>query len=575
MKISPPLSALCRAIARTALLLVPGLVLQCASSPQRPDLVLIVIDTMRADHLGCYGYERGISPAIDRLADESVRFERAYSTAPWTLPAFASILTGLYPRDHGASLDFFAVKESTPLLAEELRDAGYQTAAFVSHIYTSSRYGFDRGYETFEEFGLADDYAFDQEREPNAERVITAAVEWLRRRDGSRPLFLTVHLFDPHWDYAAPAPFAGSIAGPSDSFAVDGTFASIRPYMESHEKLRAPDVSHLKDLYDEEIQYTDAWIDTLLTFLDARDRAPVVALTADHGEEFQEHDGLGHAYTFYDEVLRVPLLLRVPGHARSEPVRSDWVTTADIFSTLIDLAGVDAHGPIGGSLLHAGARRELFASTNRDGRYGSAVLAESRKLVWDREGITSLDPLRDPAESRAPIDDALSSLFASLAATATEGWTIRMPADTETLICSVTVDGFILDVVPLTRSTPPVSATENTRFRIETRPGEAGALRFRVAPPNAAVTFSFSSDGRSIPASRIRIGAGEIIPPSGRFTLDPGRAPEGAFHPVDSPADPHGAGPVITLDLLPITNAPETIELSPAERDRLRALGYF
>ncbi len=556
------------------LLMLAALLLQCGGAPRPPDLVLIVIDTLRADHLGCYGYERATSPAIDRLAAESILFERAYSTAPWTLPAFASILTGLYPHEHGASLDYFAVRDDVPLLAEELHDAGYETAAFVSHIYTSSRYGFDRGCETFEEFGLAENYAFDQAKEPNAERVITAAIDWLDSRDRSRPFFLTVHLFDPHWDYAAPPPFAGTLAGSSDSFAVDGSFASIRPYMDRAADLSPRDASHLKDLYDEEIRYTDAWIDTLLTRLAREPSEPVVALTADHGEEFQEHGGLGHAYTFYDEVLRVPLILRLPDRNGKGEVRTEWVSTSALSPTLLSLAGAAPAGaarPPLATLTGTAAPRALYAATNRDGRYGGAVLAGSRKLVWDREGSAMLDPVHDSDEERRAPGDADAPLFESLAATATEGWTIRVPAQEAAVAGTVSVAGFILDVLPLTPRTTPVNATDNTGFRFATRANEECVWRFRVAPPDAAVTFSFSTDGRIVSADRIRIGERGMSPPSGRFTLDPARAPEGAFDPPDAPVAP----PAISIDLLPITNSPETIDLSPAERDRLRALGYF
>ncbi|NNE07460.1 MAG: sulfatase [Gemmatimonadetes bacterium] len=552
------------------LLFLAALLLQCGGAPRPPDIVLIVVDTLRADHLGCYGYERDTSPAIDRLAAESILFERAYSTAPWTLPAFASILTGLYPHEHGASLDYFAVRESAPLLAEKLNEAGYETAAFVSHIYTSSRYGFDRGSDTFEEFGLAENYAFDQAKEPNAQRVITAAVDWLDNRDRGRPYFLTVHLFDPHWDYAAPPPFAGTLAGSSDSFAVDGSFASIRPFMDRADELPARDASHLKDLYDEEIRYTDAWIDTLLTHLRREEREPVIALTADHGEEFQEHGGLGHAYTFYDEVLRVPLILRLPDRNREGDVRSDWVTTAALYPTLLALAGIDTPGSRP-PLTSADPPRALFAATNRDGRYGGAVLTESRKFVWDRDGSAVLDPARDPAEARRAPGEADAPLFESLAATATEGWTIRLPAQEEAVTGTVSVDGFILDVLPLTPLTSPVSASDNTRFSFTARANTECAWRFRAAPADAAVTFSFHERGRTVEPGRIRIGGSGMSPPSGRFTLDPARAPEGAFDPPDVPAGPSA----ISIDLISITNSPETIDLSPAERDRLRALGYF
>lgn len=294
---------------------------------QRPNLLLIVVDTLRADRLGSYGAERDTSPALDRLAASGVRFQRAYATAPWTKPAVASIFTGLHPGAHGANRVKATLPQRANTLAETLRDAGYRTAGVVSHDVLSDANGFSQGFERWSE-----------EEAGGHEHVSTAGVT--RRAvalldelsAGDAPFFLFVHYFDPHYDYQRHPEFGFA---PERAGRLDGSerLVSLR---------RIPDLSDeevglLRDLYDEEIRFTDAGIGELLGRLEQRglDVSTVVVATADHGEAFLEHGWLGHTRSLYDVLLRVPLIVRAPG--ASPRVVEEPVSVVSVLPTVLDL----------------------------------------------------------------------------------------------------------------------------------------------------------------------------------------------------------------------------------------------
>jgi arylsulfatase A-like enzyme len=211
------------------LLLLILALLSCAPGSDRPHVILISIDTLRADHLGCYGYERPTSPVIDALAAESIRFENAISQAGWTLPSHMSLMTSLMPSQHGVTQER-ALNPSVVTLAETLQDAGYASAGFSSWIYVSESYGFDQGFDEYRT--LVDTQRLDVAGGGGAfpaGRVVDAVESWLLRRQDD-PLFLFVHLFDPHMDYAPPAEFADIFAEGSGS-TIDGRYETLKPYI--------------------------------------------------------------------------------------------------------------------------------------------------------------------------------------------------------------------------------------------------------------------------------------------------------------------------------------------------------
>jgi arylsulfatase A-like enzyme len=305
------------------------------SEPDPPNIVLIVVDTLRADHVGCYGQSRNTSPNLDELAAQGYRFERAYSTAPWTMSSVASMFTGLYPSSHGVTRVSRLPNEALTL-AEILQSRDYATAGVVSHVVLSRTYDFQQGFEQFE-----DRVPGPAHSDISTGRVTDKAIEYLDSLSAAgRPFFLFAHYFDPHYNYL-PHPevdFAPRRVGRLDATQ------TIKELRAMSADLTAREVAFIRDLYDEEIWHTDAGIGRLLDRLAelGLDDETWVIVTADHGEEFLTHGWLGHTRTLYEELLRVPLILRPPGGLPEPRLLPDPVSLVALSPTLVDLAGDDS-----------------------------------------------------------------------------------------------------------------------------------------------------------------------------------------------------------------------------------------
>jgi arylsulfatase A-like enzyme len=299
------------------------------------NVLLIVVDTLRADHLSAYGYDRDTSPALTRLADAGVRFDRAYAPASWTKPSMASIVTGQYPHRHGLNLPLEMLSGSAVTLAERLLQAGFATAGVVSHVFMAGRIGFGQGFETF------DTAEAKGHANVSSAGVTKRARKALERLDADeRPFFLFVHYFDPHYKYQRHPQYAyapesvGRLRGGENIHDL----RAMGPSLDSEE------LAFLGSVYDEEIRFTDAAIGELLDALTGfgRDDDTLVVVTADHGEELLERGWLGHTRTLYDEVIRVPLIVRVPAHAERGRVVEIPVSLVSVMPTILDYFGIDA-----------------------------------------------------------------------------------------------------------------------------------------------------------------------------------------------------------------------------------------
>ncbi|MBL8899636.1 MAG: sulfatase [Planctomycetes bacterium] len=419
-RISPRRCGSRAALAAAALLAFPGCAPEAPpAAAVRPDVIWIVVDTLRRDRLGCYGHTRATSPELDALAREALVFERAYTSAPWTTPAVGGLLTAQAPSALGLVHERSRLPAEWTTAAELFAQAGYRTSAVVSHSFCSSLQGFDQGFEVFDETNVRG-YA-----EATSPGVTARAVELLARED-ERPLFLFVHYFDPHFAYLEHEahPFRGprAYAGP------------VRPGQRFEElerlvpSLGEPDYERLLELYDSEVAFTDAAIGKLLQALRARPRweRTVVAVTADHGEEFGERRSLGHGSTLFGEAIDVPLLLRVPG--RGAERLSTPVSTLGLLPTCAALAGLaDLPAQLGRDLLRAGPPEPVFVETNQGGVLRAAIDGSS-KLIADLATRSSrlyhlrLDPHEraDRAASHAAEVARLEELLAGWLAVATE-----------------------------------------------------------------------------------------------------------------------------------------------------------
>jgi arylsulfatase A-like enzyme len=294
--------------------------------------VLISIDTLRPDHLGCYGYERPTSPAIDALAARGVLFEDVSAPSPWTLPSHASLLTGLYPRRHGLESHDFQLPAAVQTLAQILAPHGFATAAMVNSHNLSEKFGLERGFGHFI-------YVEEDVADVKPSRVEEEAVGWLARGPKT-PFFLFLHFYDVHSDYRS-APeyeqlFQRPYAGPAD-----GSTDQLMAHRAGKLELAPADADRLRDLYDAGIRQMDDGIGRILAALRATGQLErtVVALTSDHGEEFLEHGGVLHGRTHYEEVMRVPLIAAGPGLPEGVRV-PEAVSLVDVQPTLLTLLGV-------------------------------------------------------------------------------------------------------------------------------------------------------------------------------------------------------------------------------------------
>lgn len=300
-------------------------------------IILISIDSLRADHLHCYGYPVVTSPNIDRIADEGILFQRTIAQAPWTLPSHLSMLTSRFVKSHGVDEGNKKLNAETVTLAEVLQQEGYATAAFVSGPWMHPQFGFARGFDFYNmESGSAD--AIRSHSDITSPAITARVMEWLNHFDRKRNFFLFIHYWDVHYDYIPPSPY-DRIFDPDYTGNVDGKNFETDPGV-NHE-LPEEDIRHLLALYDGEIAFTDKYIGMLfqrLIQLDLFDESLII-ITSDHGDEFFEHKGKGHCTTLYDEVIRVPLIIRPPRGKDKTKIIPATARSIDIAATVLKFAG--------------------------------------------------------------------------------------------------------------------------------------------------------------------------------------------------------------------------------------------
>jgi arylsulfatase A-like enzyme/tetratricopeptide (TPR) repeat protein len=351
-----------------------------------PDVLLVTIDTLRADHLGCYGDRDAATPVLDALAARGVRYPNAVAHVPLTLPSHTSILTGLTPLRHGVRDNTgFVLGPGVPTLAEQFRRAGYLPAAFVSGFPVHHRFGLDRGFAVYDDrFPRGDDPARPAYIERRGDQTVASALAWLRQGAASAgPVFVWVHLYDPHAPYDPPEPFR----------------------------------SRFRDReYDGEIAFADQQVGVLLDGWRHRrsGRDPVVLVTADHGEGLGEHGEPTHGLFIYDSTIRVPFIVVGPGVARGT-APSTLARLIDIAPTLLDLAGLPPLSGIDGRSLRPSWAGKAFPdepayAESLFGRlsFGWAPLygwREPRLMFVDAPRTELYDLSADPRELRNVADD--------------------------------------------------------------------------------------------------------------------------------------------------------------------------
>jgi len=349
------------------------------------NVLVIVVDTLRADHLPSYGYERGATPNLDAFAADAIRFDQAFANASWTRPSFASIMTGRYPSSHSVMAKSDALPAELVTIGEAFREGGYHTTGVVTNYNIGPYFNFDQGFDEYHylepDFILgADDAAaklllvqflrqrlFEPARDrlfgvqpgvayQSAEVVNREIISLLDAAPEGRPFMLFAGYMDPHDPYYAH-PYDG-----------EGYSRAAHPNPDPDE---AP---HLTALYDGEITYWDQYFGELIAELQRRGLYDdlTIVITADHGEEFCEHGGFFHGTTLYDEQVHVPLFVRLPGGRRSGTVVNHWVQSIDILPTLLRESGLPVPEGVQGGDLFEGSSR-LFAEESHEGNVLEAV----------------------------------------------------------------------------------------------------------------------------------------------------------------------------------------------------------
>ena len=318
---------------------------QAPTIEQPPNVVMIAIDTLRSDHLGCYGYRRSVSPQVDALATQGVLFERCYSAASWTVPSFMSMFTGLMPLVHGCHSRPQRLSASIPTLPEQFKALGYFCGAVISNPCMIDKWGFGRGFDEYDNYsvfliaGVEDFVDNSQPGHTAINEIVTGSIVTRqaktlmeRAKKTGKPCFIFILYFDPHQNYVPPPPY-NTVFDPDYKGHIDGRDVGLLSAPEDR------DLQHLIALYDGEIAYTDTQIGELTTIIDAvfDPKHTLTILLSDHGEAFGEHGNFLHGHSAYREEVRVPMIWRWLGVLPEGHRVKGAVSTLDMAQSLKEL----------------------------------------------------------------------------------------------------------------------------------------------------------------------------------------------------------------------------------------------
>ncbi len=564
----------------------------------KKNVILISLDTLRADHLGCYGYHRNTTPFLDTFAKKGILFENCISTAPWTLPAHVSLLTSLYSSSHSVIDDGLGsippmLQSSIPpeikTLPEILQDKGFETRAITSHLYVSDRFGFERGFNIFH-------YKQGQ----IAGEVTQRALSWLDILS-DRPFFLFLHYFDCHDPYAAPPPYR-NMFDPAYEGDIDGRLKTIVRYTKA--KMTESDLKHLIARYDGEIRYVD---DYLRRFIERIEKAgllenTMIIITSDHGEEFKDHGSLHHGHTLFEELIRVPLLLFLSGDIPISQRRiKSQVSLVDIMPTILDFLELDIPRGMEGETLIPYLKkanrkpRVAYSETSRYKAFQACVRTnEYKNIISDkfsghRETIYNLE--RDPGEkvnlagsSPIPVGEFEKKLFSNLDIVLKEQICLRITTEKSphTFKGEIKTSGRFLYLDSIgwwTEGT--INLNENRNLLAINYPRLSGrvGINLVVDPPDAHISFSnWKANDNPVEISIFQEGERNVTDIKDVTYSDL------ATNLVSDPDLPNLTGTQILLfktrGMIPrkaMTEGGkwEKKKISGEDRDKLKALGYI
>ncbi|MEM8933652.1 MAG: sulfatase, partial [Acidobacteriota bacterium] len=381
-----------------------------AAAERQPDILIYLVDTLRADRLGLYGYDRPTSPRLDAFARDAVTFTEARAQTSWTRTAVVSMFTGLYPPSHGVELRDDGLPAEVVTLAERLKAAGYQTVGMTTNGNVSAQFGLAQGFDIYQ-------HVLESRQRLEVHRLADHVEEWVATWLGGEdldapdrpPFLLYAHATDPHSPYTPREPFRSRFAPDADPTL--GHLDTVRDIVTGQRPAGEDEARQLSDLYDAEIAFTDHYFGALLDRL--RDLGlyddMIIVFVSDHGEEFFEHEGWEHGRTLYDEQLRVPLVVKLPGGEGGGLRLAGRAGHVDIMPTLLDLLDLPPGDAIDGQSLvpairttaeeQAGGALQLAYLKLEDQRLRS--LADGQlKMIEDWFGPDYLfDVAADPTET--------------------------------------------------------------------------------------------------------------------------------------------------------------------------------
>jgi arylsulfatase A-like enzyme len=401
----------------------------CRSAAPKPaNVLMIVVDTLRADRLGSYGYGKGLTPVLDRFADRGVRFEHAYASSSWTMPSVASILTSRLPSQHKISDFDSKLADSEVTIAESLTAAGFKTAGFTANWRLTQELGYGQGFSTWRGFLKSP----GSEIKARGEILRTAALSWVDAdKDGGAapPRFLYLQYMEPHVPLQAPAPLLARFAPGVSAEDMTRLNDWARRFIVDPAALKPNDITSLTGMYDAEVAAVDEELGRLFDALEQRGvlEHTVVIVTADHGEEFLEHGTFGHGNNLFNTTVHVPLIIAGPGIPAGRVVTEN-VSLIDLAPTVLDLLGLKPESRFEGRslapLLRAAApaasapadivlqlprkNLDIDLRLHRDG-----LVRGAQKVLVDPAGSNALfDLAADPGEDHPqepPAGDALQA----------------------------------------------------------------------------------------------------------------------------------------------------------------------
>jgi len=387
------------------LLVAAGLVFsrQPPPVPGGTNVLLIVLDTLRQSNLSLYGHHRPTTPRLEEFAAEAEVFDNAFAVAPWTPPNHASIFTGLFPRQHRSTAESKVLPRGAVTLAEIFSDGGYETAAFVNNPQLASGLGFDQGFRRYYDLWrkrvrhsfLPD--GGDSAKDDGAVVTGEAVRTWIRERGDERPFFAFINYMEAHSPYFPPEPYRWEyLDGPRDLPERSVNYNYL-DFLSGEYTMSEEDFAVARALYDGEVRYLDEQVGSLLADLrnDGILENTLVIITSDHGEQFGEHELVGHMFSLYDSLLRVPLVVRDPRGSGGGERRAEPVMLLDIFATVLRAAGLKSPAPL------AIQGQDLLAAVP-----ARPVIAESGRPV----GFLGLAAKKDPPFDASPVDRRMRSV---------------------------------------------------------------------------------------------------------------------------------------------------------------------